>query len=286
MTDWLTDRTIEWLDRRPRGRPWFHVVSSEPPHPPSVAPEPYMAAYRGRELQHRRNFPLDHPRRGQFERSLRGYYAQIKNIDDNVGRLLDALERSGLLDETIVCYLSDHGDFMGSHGRMSKERPEEESANIPLIVRYPPGIPAGRTSDALIGGVDIMPTLLGLLGIPAPPTVEGRDLSATVRGIDDSGAEHVYIQYEHCIYPEDPRLVWRALRTGPWSFTCTLLDGPTQLFNLSADPYQMDNLIDSPEHRAERDRLLGRMRRIAAEIGDDFFDRGEYAGRPFTANNQ
>lgn len=275
MADWLTDRTIEWLSRRPRDRPWFHVVSFEPPHPPNQAPEPYMAAYRDRELKLPPNVPPDHPRRAAFEDHLRGYYAQIRNLDDNIGRIIAALEDDRLLDDTVVFYFSDHGDLMGSHARMNKERPEQESTNIPLLVRHPPTIPPGRVSGALISGIDIMPTLLGLLDIPVPPSVEGTDLSRTVCGQDDEGADYAYIQYEHCIYPEDPKLVWRSLRSGPWSLTCTLTDGPTQLFDLPSDPYQLTDLIDSPEHRPTAAHLLDQMRRIAAAIGDDFFQRRE-----------
>ena len=102
-----------------------------------------------------------------------------------------------------------------------------------------------------------------------------------MRGIDDSGADYVYIQYEHCIFPEDPELVWRALRTGPWSFTCTLLDGPTQLFDLWADPYQLNNLIGSPEHRPRREQLLGLIdtRRIAATFEDQVEPQGNFLGK-------
>lgn len=275
MTDWLTDRTIEWLDAHATARPWFHVLSIEPPHPPCVAPQPYMDACRDRPLTFRPNFPTDCPQAEGFERQLRGYYAQIENIDDNVGRIIAALERTGQLDDTIVFYFSDHGDLMGSHGRMNKERPEQESTNIPLIVRHPALVQPGRTSEALISGVDIMPTLLGLLDLPVPETVQGTDLSSTLRGRDDAGAPFAYIQYEHCIFPEDPALVWRALRTGPWTCTHTLTGGPAQLFDLDADPYQLTNLVDSPAHRQVLQDLGRQMRHVADTIGDDFFTRAE-----------
>lgn len=170
QTDAITDHTIEWLPRPQRKeQPWFHVMSIEPPHSPNIAPEPYMAMFRDKPIAFRPNFAGDgHPKRQEFECELRGYYAQIKNLDDNVGRVLAALEATGQLDDTIVCYFSDHGDMMGSHGRKQKGRSEEESACIPLLVCWPGAIPAGQVSDALISAVDLMPTLLGLLGLPHP----------------------------------------------------------------------------------------------------------------------
>lgn len=276
MTDWLTDRTIEWLDEYADDKPWFHVVSIEPPHPPCVAPQPYMDAYRDRPLTLRPNFPTDHPRAEHFEKQLRGYYAQIKNIDDNVGRILAALERTGQLDNTIVMYFSDHGDFMGSHGRMNKERPEQESTNIPLIVRHPPTIAPGRTSAAIVSGIDIMPTLLGLLDLPVPDSVEGMDLSPTFRGETDAGTPYAYIQYEHCIFPREPAMAWRAIRTAQWACTHAQLDGPTQLHDLAADPYQLANLVDSPDHQPILHDLVRRMRTIAESIGDGFFAHAAY----------
>jgi len=271
MTDWLTDRTIEWLDGVDRDKPWCHVMSVEPPHPPCVAPQPYMDAYRDRALTHRPNFPVGHPRAAEFEKNLRGYYAQIKNIDDNVGRILACLEHTGQLDNTIVIYLSDHGDFMGSHGRLFKERPEQEAVNIPLIVRHPATMSPGRTSDAIVSGIDIMPTVLALLDLPIPDSVEGTDLSSTFRGESDEGTPYAYIQYEHCIYPRDVAQAWRAIRTGQWACTHTQLGGPTQLHDLKADPYQLTNLVESPNHRPILADLTTQMHTIAHRIGDAFF---------------
>ena len=91
--------------------------------------------------------------------------------------MLATLEETGQLEHTLIMYFSDHGDFMGSHGRWQKVQPHEESANIPLLVRYPARVPAGRTTDALIGLVDFLPTLLGFLDLPIPDAVEGEDLS-------------------------------------------------------------------------------------------------------------
>jgi arylsulfatase A-like enzyme len=273
QTDALTGLAIEWLrDGRPTDRPWVLVLSVEPPHPPNEAPEAYMRRFADTPLELPPNFDADHPKAGEHERRLRGYYAQIANLDDNVGRLLAALEQTGQLDETIIFYFADHGDLMGSHGRMGKSRPEEESSRIPLLVCWPGRVPAGAVSDALIGGIDLMPTLLGLLGIEVPPGVEGRDLAGAITR-DEAGPDSLLIQYETTFFPFTPRTVFRCLQTPRWTYGHFLVDGPTHLYDLEADPWQMQNLIDSPDHAAVRAELAEMLRQRLAALGDDFLER-------------
>jgi len=279
QTDGLTDLTLEWLRQRDGGpQPWFHVMSVEPPHngmperyPESkyFAPEPYMAMFRDKALAFRPNFATDHPRSAQFEHDLRGYYAAIANLDDNVGRILDVLEETGQLENTMIWYFADHGDMMGSHGRQQKSRPEQESANIPLIVRYPKGLPSGHVSDALIGAVDFMPTLLGFLGLAIPSSVQGDDLSATMTGATTDGAESVLIQYDRPFFPPAPSSSFRALRADRWLYSVSPVRGPDLLFDLVSDPFQLSNLIASPEHAEIRSDLHARLLTRLAEVGDE-----------------
>ncbi|MAS37461.1 MAG: hypothetical protein CL610_25905 [Anaerolineaceae bacterium] len=273
QTDSLTDHTIAWIKGQPQDRPWFHVVSIEPPHPPNIAPESYMAAYRDRPLTYRPNFAHDHPRRDKFEADMRGYYAQIKNLDDNVGRMIAALEQTGQLDNTIVFYFSDHGDMMGSHGLMGKSRPEQESSNIPLIVRYPAQIPQGVVSDALISSVDLMPTLFGLLGFDQPGVVDGQDLSATLRGEQADGAPEVVLQFENNFWVETPETKFRSLRTPRWLYTCFFVSGPAQLFDMDGDSYQLNNLIESNDYANIRQGLHTQLAERLNSLNDDFFAR-------------
>ena len=124
-----------------------------------------------------------------------------------------------------------------------------------------------------------MPTLLGLIGTPMPDLVEGQDLSRIVRGNalpgDPGTAEEGFalLQYEHTYYLPKPEETWRAIMKGDWIYTCFLLDGPSQLHNLTRDPYQLENLIDNPEYREKRLELRGTLERKLEEIGDDFFRR-------------
>lgn len=274
QTDGLTDHTIEFLKHRQNiNQPWFHVVSIEPPHPPNIAPEPYMEMYRDKELKHHLNYAHDHVNKDKFETSLRGYYAQIKNLDDNVGRILQTLEETGQLDNTIIFYFSDHGDMMGSHGRLNKSRPEEESSNIPLIVRYPTQIPQDIVSDALISNVDFMPTLFGLLAIDVPEHVDGQDLSATLTGNQGHGSDMVLLQFENNFFAETPETKFRSVRAEHWLYTVFYADTHGQLFDLNKDPYQLENRFDDPTYALVQQHLHQQLEAKLNSINDDFFER-------------
>jgi arylsulfatase A-like enzyme len=259
-------------------RPWFHVVSIEPPHNPHTAPERFMKMFEDKELKLRPNVPAVHPQREQFIEKLRGYYAQIANLDHNIGRILQALEETGQLDNTIVFYFSDHGDLAGSHGRVQKSRPEYESSRIPLIIRYPRLVPQGEVSDALISGVDLLPTLLGLLGlcganIAIPEDVEGEDLSGAVTGTKEEGAASVLLQYEQHNLVHNPRTAFRSLIQGDWFYTYYLTEGPSQLFHRHDDPYQMNNLIHMPQYGEVRRQMHKALSDRLDKLHDDFLHR-------------
>ncbi len=273
QTDALADLTIDWIRSRAGDTsPWFHVVSIEPPHPPYEAPAAYMERFAGADIELRLNVDPDDPRIERYRENLRGYYAQIENLDDNIGRIRAALEETGQLDNTLIFYFSDHGDMMGSHGRLHKEVPEEESANIPLIVRYPEWIPKGTISEALFSGVDIMPSLLGLLGIAVPHSVEGQDLSRTIRGEDPGGAESVLLQFDRPFFSfeEHHALHYRGIRHGDWKYIVHYHPEESRLYNLREDPCEMENRRDDPACATVKAELQAMLTAKLAEIGDDF----------------
>mgnify|MGYP006300263923 FL=1 len=273
QTDAMTDLSIDWLAGSGEKQPWFHVLSVEPPHPPFTAPERNMRRLRDRDIALRANVPAEDPEIDRHVNDLRAYYAQIENLDENVGRLLSALEERGQLDDTIVCYFSDHGEFLGSHGRRHKSRPEVESSRIPLIVRYPPAIPAGRVSDALICGIDLMPSMLGFAGLPVPDSVEGTDASPVMRGERDDVRDEVVLQFDQSFYGTPrPYETFRSLVTKRWMYSRFNVDGESHLFDLEADPYQLDNLIDDPAHAGTVRELDGRLVARLEEIGDPIVD--------------
>src|SRR5690606_6676716 len=118
--------------------------------------------------------------REQLEEWQRVYYAMTANLDWNVGRILEVLDEAGLRDETIFVFTSDHGEMFGAQGRRAKNIFYEEAVRVPFLLRYPGRHEPGQVTDVCLNTPDIMPTLLGLMGLDIPDTVEGMDLSHCV----------------------------------------------------------------------------------------------------------
>ncbi|MEX2681999.1 MAG: sulfatase [Candidatus Sigynarchaeota archaeon] len=272
--------------------PFFAVLSVQPPHNPYFAPEEFMErffdldTFTPKPLHRRENVPPIKAFREATERDLAGAYAMIENLDWNVGRVLDALDASGLARDTMVIFFSDHGDMHGSHGHQRKTSPYNESIRIPFIVgnaadaiarRKAPGtgtgMQAGRRSDAMVNHVDIAPTTLGLCGIPVPKAMEGTDFSSHVLGKRPAPKEpdSAYLQsviptgHEDCV--DKP---WRGILTRDgWKYVC--FEGVEWLmFNLNDDPFELQNLAHHFKHEKEKKRLNAMLKAWIDRTGDTF----------------
>lgn len=266
-------------------QPFALYLSWGPPHDPySQVPEKYRQRYDAQAITHRPNADVAtiNPEAHRFDpdRTLADYYAAITALDDQAGRLLDVLDETGTAEDTIVVFTSDHGDMLWSHGMMKKQQPWEESVRIPLIVRWPAGVPAGVVSDALISTVDYVPTLLGLMGAPSLSTA-GSDLSALVRGEDVNGPESAFLMD---IRPVDEGArqglsEWRGVRTSRYTYAERLGREPWLLYDNDADPYQLVNLVDDPEHVSVRVELAAELGRWLEVAQDDFLPGYEHLRR-------
>lgn len=193
-SDVLVDLALDFVDGD-RSGPFLCVVSLKNLHRPYELPERHRGVLAGREFAEPESFhddPEQYPAYiqrvrttlrnrffddgGTHEENVRGYHAMVLSIDDNVGRLLDGLEERGLTESTAVVMTSDGGFLWGEHGMYRKRTAYEESARVPLLVRYPREVPAGLELDALALGVDVMPTFLEWAGEEAPPVQHGRSL--------------------------------------------------------------------------------------------------------------
>lgn len=275
QTDGLFDLAIEYLrDPARQDAPFATVLSVEPPHPIFTAPPEYLERWKDREIILRENVDAerDYNKRGPHGRDLiddlRVYYAMIENLDDNVGRLLSALDELGLRDDTVVGLSADHGELLGCHGLLAKQRPWEESIGIPLILSGGPARP--RVVDDPVCTEDLFPTLLGLAGIAPRDPKPGLDLSQLVRGeqaaIDREGVllEFVSELRPAIVFHEE---TWRGFRTARFKYT-VLGDAhggkPWQFFDLEDDPYELTNLVDDPqwEDEVRRHHLMLRERMV------------------------
>ena len=253
QTDVLTDLAIEYLESYKGEKPLYLVLSVEPPHFPLEAPDAYER-FDPHELEVRENFE-DTP---EMRKELATYYAMVENLDWNIGRLMAVLDREeAFREETLTIYVSDHGDFMGSHGLIKrKEHPQEESIRVPALFHFPGTIPAAIESDALFGLVDLLPTILGLAGVDIPEHIQGVDFSPGLRGEAFDGPDAQLIEMSG-----NPRwnldfLDWRGIVTRDWKYAF-YETGHELLFNLVDDPCELNNLADSDEpNRVRMQRIL------------------------------
>ncbi|MGI9173730.1 MAG: sulfatase family protein [Rhodothermales bacterium] len=268
-------------DRANDGEPFFLMVGYGTPHAPYLtAPEKYQAMFDPAEIELRPNVPDSMAE--QVRRDLAGYYAHAAALDEMIGEVRQTLEETGLAENTIILFTSDHGDLLGSHGQYKKQQPYEESIRVPMLVYDPAeeGTRAG-TYDALMNSEDIMPTLLGLADVRVPESVEGTDLSGYLRGATSEADSAAVIL---CIQPfgQWRRSVggreYRGLRTTRYTYTRSL-DGPWQLFDNEADPYQLSNKIDDPAYADVRQSLDALLQEKLDAQGDEFLPGPEYVER-------
>lgn len=303
-----TDLAIDFV-RADDDRPFCLFLAWGPPHDPyRMVPDEYREPYAADELALRPNVePImpshpDHPGKSythapplrEFAQAgdvydepvpyeyddpregLVDYYAHVTAIDEQFGRLVDALEEAGLADETVIAYASDHGDCFWSQGRNQKGNPYHESVNVPLIVRWPDEIPEGRVSRAPVSLTDLAPTLLGLAGVNVPEAMEGTDYSATVRGEPDA-------ETPDSAYLLSVGAGWRGVRTERHTYARVTEafmaehappQGPEWLlFDNETDPYQQHNLVYDPHYADVVDRLDAAVDAWLDETGDPFHPR-------------
>jgi len=281
--DGQTRQAVEFLDTCRADEPFALFVSWHPPHDVGFDPatmtfdygtEPdLMDLYDPAAIRLRPNAE-DTP---EIRRAYHGYYAMCSGIDRAFGRLIDALRARGLYDNTLVVFTSDHGDNLHSYGyTISKDHPEDTSVRVPLLLHLP-GETAGRTSDLLVGTLDLMPTLLGLLGVPVPATCEGRDLSKAIRDHDDNAVDSVPLFFhrpswngvytrEHT-YGRGELQHWRRDENG----RAVLRKVPVRaLYTRDGDPHQLRNLYGDPAHAA----LQERMEKLTRQWIEHFWDPG------------
>lgn len=193
--------------------------------------------------------------------------ASISLIDDGVGLLVKALEGSGQMDDTLILFAADHGEFLGNHGLLRKTSIHyDETLRVPLFLKMPGRQLAARREKGLVELTDIFPTLLGLLGVSSPPGVQGQDWSAAIRKGERIGRPDIYADMFD-ITPQrfgrlsGPYMAVQTLRTEQWKLNLYPTAGQRygQLFNLADDPDESRNLYGDGAHRPVREELLWRM---------------------------
>jgi arylsulfatase A-like enzyme len=261
------------------GKPFLLVLSWGPPHNPfETAPQEYHKLFADADrIKLRPNVPAK--AQTSARKDLQGYYAHCAALDVCVGDLRKTIAESGIEDDTIFIFTSDHGDMLGSQGQRRKQRPWDESILVPLLLRYPAACGrGGKTIDMPFNTPDIMPTLLGLAGIARPKTVEGSDFSDVLTGASKPDNDAALIC---CIAPcgEWTRPLggreYRGLRTRRYTYVRDL-KGPWLLYDNQADPYQQTNLVNQPDQADLQKTLDERLNQMLAARKDKFLPGADY----------
>lgn len=251
-TNWVTDRSIDFLRRRDRSRPFFLMASYLRPHPPFDAPECFFALYRDKELtppvigdwadeeRMRRLGRFVDADTGSCDPELMrqaqiGYYACISHLDNQIGRLLDALRDDGSFQDTVILFTSDHGELLGDHHTFRKTRPYQGSIRIPMIIAGAPGTAPGTVRDQLVELRDILPTLVDLAGAEPPREIDG------VSMLGDCGRE--YLHGEH----SGGGLGNQYIVTKKDKYCWFMESGREQYFRLDSDPKELHDRIADPD---------------------------------------
>ena len=203
---------------------------------------------------------------GTSDETVRDRLRMLAAVDEGVGMLLQSLEKTARLDDTVFIFTSDHGYWYGEHGLSVERRlAYDEAARIPLLVRYPRLVKAGTTIDQMALSIDLAPTVLELAGAKAQHKMDGRSLVPLFRGEDpDDWRSSLLIEYyTDTVFPRVLNMGYRAVRTGRTKYIhYTALKGMDELYDLKHDPYEMNNLIDDPASQATLRQMKDELARL------------------------
>ncbi len=274
----FADAAIEFLSTREKQHPFFCYVAFTAPHDPRMSPGTFNRMYEPAEMPVPKNFLPQHPfnigdltvrdenlapwprTREIIQEQTADYYGLISHLDQQVGRVLAALESSGQADNTIIIYAADHGLAMGSHGLLGKQNLYEHSMKAPVIIAGP-GVPSG-SHDALVYLHDLFPTVLEYANSEVPADCEGRSLRPLVEGAAlPEFRPTLFTTYKDTI---------RAIRDERWKLIRYPQIDRTQLFDLASDPDEINDLSESsdPAHQAIKSRLHDQLVMAQHEAGD------------------
>lgn len=254
-TEVFANAAIGFIEsRRPGNKPFFLYTAFTAPHDPRSMPPEYLEWYHPDSIALPPNFMPEHPfdngqlvirdeqlaetprKPEEIKRHILEYYAMISHLDAQVGRIMDALERSGQLDNTIIVFAGDNGLAVGQHGLMGKQNLYQHSVNVALLVAGP-GIPQGASTPTFCYLIDLFPTLCDLAGAEVPKGLDGRSLAPVVRGEQVNVRNALHFQYKD---------IQGAIRKGNDKLIRYLVNGveTLQLFDLERDPWEAQNLAD------------------------------------------
>jgi arylsulfatase A-like enzyme len=272
-----------WIDHKPvLDKPIFMEIGFPGPHPPYDPVPRYAEPYLKKDLPIDKptkeeldkqpscqkelrvhNTKVDHdsvawsldPTDEQLHRQRAYYLANVTMIDEKIGQILEALEKKGILENSVVIFTTDHGDCLGDHGHSQKWTMYDTITRTPLIVWAPGRWAGGRKIDKLIQQFDIGPTILELAGVPVPETFEARSLTPLLEGQEAPEREYVFAEQRRDGILTGCEMM-TMVRDKEWKLVHYLGNDDGELYDMVNDPKEHENLWDNPEHQERKQQLL------------------------------
>jgi choline-sulfatase len=274
------DQAIAFLEQHTKTaneRPFFMYVAFNAPHDPRQSPREFVDQYPAESLPLPQSYLDEHPF-DQGERNtlrdeilapfprtpevvrthMQEYYAIVTHMDQQIGRILAALEASGQADNTYLFFTADHGLAVGRHGLMGKQNQYDHSIRVPLLI-VGPDIPANHSSDALVYLQSIYPTSCELAGVAVPPSVEFPSLRKLIQNETDSGQAAIFGSYKD---------FQRMIRTDRHKLILYPEAKQVQLFDIQKDPNELTNLANDPTQQEVVQNLFEQLLTLQQEVGD------------------
>jgi arylsulfatase A-like enzyme len=318
VTDLITDSCLDWLDQRDPDKPFLLLCHHKAPHDKWEYDDKHAGMFKGQTVPFPPTFNDDYGNRAKaaadstqrienidrhlnnlddpiptdlegqalkewkYQKYIKDYLRVVASIDDNVGRMLDYLDREGLADDTIVVYTSDQGFFLGDHGWYDKRFFYEESLRMPFVVRYPREIEPGGVASKMAVNLDFAPTFLDFAGVEAPEPMQGRSLRPLMRGdLPRDWPASMYYRYwmhrahfnvyaHYGVRTERYKLIYYYGE----ALECTgAIDKPStpewELFDLQEDPMELNNVYEDDAYRDVVSELEAELKRLREEAGDE-----------------
>jgi N-acetylglucosamine-6-sulfatase len=276
ITDELTDYALDWIGRRDRKKPWMMHLAHKAVHAEFIPAERHAGRYAKETFRYPDSMKADVPGRpmwvGNQRNSWHGvdyaYHGQLDiadyykrymetllAVDEGLARIIHLLEQRGELDDTLILYMGDNGFMFGEHGLIDKRAAYEESMRVPMIARCPSLFPAGKTVEQVVANIDVAPTMLAAAGLAAPAHMAGANMLPLAKDAAPAWrTELLYEYYWERNFPQTPTV--HALREDRYKYMhfhgIWDLD---ELYDLTEDPHENNNLLARPGHEALAERL-------------------------------
>lgn len=296
-TAWTGDMACQMIKnhKNGNGEPLFLKISFARPHSPYDPPQRFADMYKGKDVQKPfigewckdkdyskpidekdaasdapyANFGLEYA-----ENSRRHYYANVTFIDEEIGKIIQALKEEGMYENSIICYVSDHGDMLGDHNNWRKTYPYEGSVHIPYIVKWPESYKfrKGGKNYSPVELRDLLPTFLDVAGAEIPDGMDGESLLDLMNGNEGKWRKYIDLEHATC-YSNDN--YWCALTDGKIKYVWRFSTGEEELFDLTKDPGELVNVVTEKKYRKILSELRNEMINHLSERGDEFVKDGK-----------